>query len=551
MSVSPQAVEPQSVLAVDPDWWRGAVIYQIYPRSFQDTNGDGIGDLNGITERLDYVAALGVDAIWLSPFFTSPMQDFGYDVADYCDVDPMFGTLADFDRLVAEAAKRGIRIIIDLVLSHTSDRHPWFVESRANRTNARANWYVWADPKPDGTPPNNWLSLFGGSAWQWDTRREQYYLHNFLTSQPDLNYHEPAVQEATLDVALFWLKRGVAGFRLDTVNFYVHDKLLRDNPPAPAGSIVTTVATSNPYAYQLHLHDKNQPENIAFLERLRAIMDAFPGSTSVGELGTDHDVYEMTSAYTEVGKRLHMAYSFDLLGKKTGATVVRSSVAAMEHGIGTGWASWAFSNHDVARTVSRWGKEADRTRFAPVSVAVLASLRGTPSLYQGEELGLIEADIPFEKLQDPYGKAFWPEYKGRDGCRTPMPWTSAADAGFSSGEPWLPIPAAHCATSVAAQANDPASPLNRVRTFLAWRRRHPALAKGSIEFLDVPDPAIAFIRRHNGTAMICAFNLGAEPVTLSVPDGLHPKALAGHGFDGTFGVGVIHLPGYGAAFGTI
>eukprot|EP01037_Dinobryon_pediforme_P019918 gene19918-20427_t len=551
MTSSAKSIHPSPAEIVDPDWWRGAVIYQIYPRSFQDSNGDGIGDLNGITSRLDYIASLGVDAIWLSPFFTSPMDDFGYDVADYCDVDPMFGTLADFDRMVAEADKRGLKVIIDLVLSHTSSQHPWFVESRASRDNPRANWYVWAEPKPDGTPPNNWLSIFGGSSWQWEARREQYYLHNFLVSQPDLNFHEPAVQDALLDVARFWLERGVKGFRLDTVNFYVHDQLLRDNPPAPPGTTLTTVPKTNPYGYQLHLYDKNRPENLAFLERLRAVLDEFPGTTAVGELGTDHDVYELTSAYTEAGKRIHMAYSFDLLGTKVGAKHVETSVAAMEAGIGSGWAGWAFSNHDVARAVSRWGKQQDARRFGPLSVALLASLRGTPSVYQGEELALTEADIPFDKLQDPYGKTFWPQYKGRDGCRTPMPWTAAADAGFSSGEPWLPIPPDHREASVTSQSNDPDSPLAHVRTFLKWRHFHPVLAKGRLEFLTVAEPGIAFIRAEGSARMLCAFNLGAEPISILLPHGIVPQPLTGHGFDGELLGHDIKLPAYGAFFGML
>jgi alpha-glucosidase len=536
----------------DPDWWRGAVIYQIYPRSFMDTDGDGIGDLAGITARLDYVAALGVDAIWLSPFYTSPMADFGYDISDYKDVDPMFGTLADFDALVARADELGLGVIVDLVISHTSDRHPWFAESRASRDNPKADWYVWADAKPDGTAPNNWLSIFGGPAWEWDTRRCQYYQHNFLTSQPDLNFHNADVQDAVLNVAKFWLDRGVAGFRLDTVNFYFCDKELRDNPAAPPGRRVATAVAVNPYTRQIHLYDKSRPENLAFLERLRALMDAYPGVTSVGELGTDEDLYGMTAAYTEKGRRLHMAYSFDLLTSDASAGHVRAVAAAMEAGIGDGWPSWALSNHDVARVATRWGHAADAAAFGPLGVALVTSLKGTACLYQGEELALTEAEIPFERLRDPYGVRFWPEFKGRDGCRTPMPWRSdTAAAGFSSGEPWLPVPDDHRALSVATQAGDPGSPLARARRFLAWRRGEPALKTGAIAFLDAGDADIlAFRRGEGGRAIVCLFNLSGRPVTATVPAGLMP--LAGHGFEATAAAtpdGRVRLEGFGAWFG--
>ena len=309
----------------DPDWWRGAVIYQIYPRSFQDANDDGIGDLAGIAQRLPYIAALGVDAIWVSPFFPSPMRDFGYDISDYCGVDPRFGTLADFDALVREAHACGLRVLIDLVLSHTSADHPWFGESRASRDNPKADWYVWAEPRPDGTPPNNWLSLFGGSAWQWDTGRGQYYLHNFLTSQPDLNFHHPEVQEAALDVARFWMARGVDGFRLDVVNFYFHDRELRPNPPQPAGLWAAAVPLSNPYAFQRHLFDKSQPENLEFLQRFRALLDTVPGMTTIGEIGDDEQ-YRTLGEYTREG-RLHMAYTFNLMSDDCTPRFIHATLA--------------------------------------------------------------------------------------------------------------------------------------------------------------------------------------------------------------------------------
>jgi len=535
----------------DPDWWKGAVIYQIYPRSFNDANGDGIGDLNGVTERMDYIASLGVDAIWLSPFFTSPMDDFGYDVSDYKGVDPMFGDLADFDRMLSAAHRRGLKVIIDLVISHTSDRHPWFKESRASKDNARADWYVWADARPDGTAPTNWLSIFGGPAWEWDSRRCQYYMHNFLASQPDLNFHNPHVQDAVLDAARFWLDRGVDGFRLDTVNFYFHDPKLRDNPPLSAAEKPSTVEATNPYGYQDHLYDKTQPENLVFLERLRALLDEYPGTTSVGEIGADGQAVELTASYTEAGKRIHMAYSFDLLTPQHSASYIRQIVEHMNKGIGDGWASWALSNHDVARVGSRWGAGLDVRKFAPLETALCASLRGSPCLYQGEELGLSQADVPFEQLQDPYGIRFWPDYKGRDGCRTPMPWDRhAAHAGFSDAAPWLPVPADHLDLAVCEQERDAASVLNRNRAFYRWRKRHAPLARGDMAFLDSPDETLVFTRSLQGEKILCAFNLGAEPVTISLPH-LILDDLNAPGFTGTLEGTEIALDGLEALFARV
>lgn len=532
------------------DWWRGAVIYQIYPRSFQDSNGDGIGDLTGVTQRLDYIAGLGVDAIWLSPFFTSPMADFGYDVSDYEDVDPMFGTLADFDTMVSKAHDLGLKVMIDLVISHTSDQHAWFRASRTSRDNEKADWYVWADAKPEGSPPNNWLSIFGGPAWEWDSVRCQYYLHNFLASQPDLNFHNQDVQDAVLSAARFWLERGVDGFRLDTVNFYFHDAQLRDNPPLPAGASLTGVDPTNPYGFQHHLYDKTQPENLAFLERLRDLLDEFPGATSVGEIGADRDVIGTTAAYTVAGKRIHMAYSFDLLTPKRSAAYIRDTVENMEAGIGSGWPSWALSNHDVVRVATRWGEGAELDRFSVLATALVTSLRGTPCLYQGEELGLTEAEVPFEKLQDPYGIRFWPKFKGRDGCRTPMPWSADAGGGFTTGSPWLPLPAEHLARSVDEQQTHDGSVLSKVKSFLCWRREQMPLLKGDIRFLDSAGETLVFIRRQDNEAILCAFNLADEAIDLDWSDGAL-EVFHGSGFSGTAEAGKLSLPGLDALFALI
>ena len=422
----------------DPDWWRGAVIYQIYPRSFRDSNGDGIGDLAGITERLPYVASLGVDALWISPFYTSPMKDFGYDVSNYRDVDPMFGTLGDFDRLLTHAHELGLRVMIDLVLSHTSDQHLWFAESRKNASNPKSDWYVWADPKPDGTPPNNWLSVFGGPAWHWEGRRQQYYLHNFLISQPDLNVHNPDVQNQLLAITRFWLDRGVDGFRLDTINFYMHDEALRDNPPLPPDLRNATIAPQvNPYNHQVHLHDKNHPDNLAFLRRLRAVMEPH-GAVAVGEVGDAQKGLEIVAEYTAGDDLMHMCYAFELLTNKCPTAEEFSSIMTRFDDVASdSWPCWAFSNHDTVRHATRWGLPEAGLK---AMTTLMMCWRGSACIYQGEELGLTEAEVAFEDLKDPYGIEFWPGFKGRDGCRTPMVWEIQDEfAGFGNTKPWLPV----------------------------------------------------------------------------------------------------------------
>lgn len=501
------------------DWWRGAVIYQIYPRSFQDSNGDGVGDLAGITQRLAYVASLGVDAIWISPFFTSPMADYGYDVADYCGVDPLFGTLADFDALMSRAHELGLKVIIDQVFSHSSDQHPWFVESRSSRDNPRADWYVWADPQPDGTPPNNWLSIFGGSAWAWDARRCQYYLHNFLTSQPDLNFHNPEVQEALFDVARFWLDRGVDGFRLDTINFYFADKDLRSNPPLPAEMRNDSIAPSvNPYNHQNHIYSKNRPENLDFLRQLREVMDEYPGRTIVGEVGDAQRGLEILGEYTTGDDLAHMCYAFEMLAKDPLTAERFADVMTKVADVATeGWACWAFSNHDVARHRSRWSlNDAATATYA----TLLMCNRGSACIYQGEELGLSEADIPFDALQDPYGIEFWPEFKGRDGCRTPMVWeNSNTHGGFSEATPWLPVSQDHQSSAVQVQDSDPASLLNHYRRAIMFRKSQVALEKGDFGSLSVAGTVVSFERSWGTDRLFLAFNLSGEPAEIAAPDG--------------------------------
>lgn len=532
-------------------WWHGAVIYQIYPRSFLDTNGDGVGDLRGIRARLPYIESLGVDAIWISPFFKSPMADFGYDIADYRSVDPMFGTLADFDDLLAEAHRLGLKLMIDQVLSHTSIEHEWFCESRQSRDNPRADWYVWADPRPDGGPPNNWLSIFGGVAWAWEPRRAQYYLHNFLAAQPDLNFHSSAVRAAMLDNVKFWLDRGVDGLRLDAINFCYHDAGLRDNPPKPAElRLGRGFRADNPYAYQFHVHDNTQPQNLEFIGELRALLDRYPGTVALGEISSENSPATMAE-YTQPG-RLHMAYSFELLGDDGSPRHIRETVEKALPPGGAGWPCWAISNHDVERVVSRWGDTQSPAHFATQLTALVCSLRGSVCVYQGEELGLDEASVPYELLRDPYGIAFWPSFKGRDGCRTPMPWTSDAGAGFSDGTPWLPLPSSHVVRAVDVQERDPQSTLNSFRRFLAWRKRHPALLDGDIEFLIADGAVLAFLRRLHGETLIAAFNLSNETVVLESPEAAAATAIGGHGLpEGRVDRGLLRIGAHGAYFGRL
>jgi len=511
-------------------WWRGAVIYQVYPRSLLDTNGDGVGDLRGIITKLDYIASLNVDAIWISPFFKSPMADFGYDISDYREVDPLFGSMQDFDELIEKAHQCGIKVIIDQVLSHTSDQHAWFIESRENRTNPKADWYVWADPKEDGTAPNNWLAIFGGCAWEWEPRRQQYYLHNFLRSQPDINFHNPEVRQAVLDNVEFWLKKGVDGFRLDAITFCYHDEQLRDNPAKPKDKRQGRgFSEDNPYAYQYHYYNNDRPQTIQFIEELRQLINRYPGAVTLGEVSAE-DSLAVMAAYTKGEDRLHMAYSFELLTDDYSATYIRQTVEALEGSIGDGWPCWAIGNHDVQRVASRWGRGKQIPDMVKMLNAMLCSLRGSVCSYQGEELGLTEAPIEFHELQDPFGKTFWPMFKGRDGCRTPMPWEQHADfAGFSQVTPWLPVTNEHRALAVDVQEADPASMLHGYRQFLAWRKGYPILIEGEIEFLDAPEPLLVFVRKLGEQKLLVCFNLLDSETQLSLAGLKLQQELTGHG----------------------
>ncbi|HZC37706.1 MAG TPA: alpha-amylase family glycosyl hydrolase [Sphingomicrobium sp.] len=499
-----EEVSAGSAVAAAQPWWRGAAIYQIYPRSFADSNNDGVGDLPGITGRLDYVAELGVDAIWLSPFFTSPMRDFGYDVADHCDVDPVFGTLGDFDALIERAHTLGLNVIIDQVYSHSSDQHAWFRESRSSRDNAKADWYVWADAKSDGSPPNNWQSVFGGPAWTWDARRGQYYLHNFLPEQPDINVHNPAVQDALLNVARFWLGRGVDGFRLDAINFAMHDPQLPDNPPA-----VGDGKRTRPFDFQQHIYNQSHPDIVKFLERLREVTDSYGERFTLAEVGGDRALTEM-QAFTRSG-RLNSAYGFDFLyaEKLTPELVARVAENWPEE---AGWPSWAFENHDAPRAISRWCDGEHRDTCVRAKMLLLCALRGSIIIYQGEELGLPQVEVPFDRLQDPEAIANWPETLSRDGARTPMPWDSAArNLGFSDAEPWLPAGDSHRALAVDTQDDGAESNLRFARECLELRNSHPALRQGSMRMVDAGEQKLVFDRASAHETIRCTFNLSDRP----------------------------------------
>ncbi|WP_299154511.1 alpha-amylase family glycosyl hydrolase [uncultured Tateyamaria sp.] len=524
------------------EWWRDAVVYQVYPRSYQDDNGDGVGDLNGITRRLPHIAELGADCIWLSPVFQSPQADMGYDVSDYLTIDALFGDLDDFDRLIATAHDLGLKVIVDQVLSHTSDKHEWFAQSRTNRANDKADWYVWADPKPDGSPPTNWHSHFGGPAWEFDPQRGQYYLHNFLASQPDLNFHNPDVIDAILETCRFWLDRGLDGFRLDTVNYYFHDQKLRSNPPAQSKP---QVMATDLYGMQDNIYNKTRPENLGFLERLRALTDQYDDIMMVGEVGEmGRRSIQIMGEYTAGTTRLHMAYSFAMLGPDFSAEHFRNCIEGFQQGAPDGHPYWSFSNHDVARQVSRWADYAvSDDAMARLTCAMLMSFEGTIGIYQGEELGQLETEMTFEELTDPPAIRFWPAVKGRDGCRTPMVWEkNAPHGGFSEAKPWLPVKAPQLARAVDQQSSD--GILAFYREAIAFRKSVPALRTGATAFHDLPEPLLAFTRGAGEGALTCVFNLSKTPQMVAL-DGA-AKLTGPHA--ATLDGATLALPGNGFAY---
>jgi alpha-glucosidase len=532
----------------EAEWWRGAVIYEVYLQSFCDSNADGIGDLAGLLSRLDHIASLGVDAIWITPFYRSPMADCGYDVADYRAIDPRYGTLADFDAVVARAKALGLKVLIDQVWSHTSKTHPWFAESRTSRDNDKADWFVWADPRSDGGPPNNWLSAFGGSAWAWEPARRQYYLHHFLPDQPKLDVTNDRVLAAHFANAEFWLARGVDGFRFDAIDFMLHDDALRDNPPNPAAA----PNAWNPFRLQRHIHDMCQPTSQALMSRIRHFMDRFPHCTTIGEMSSEVGALGRIANMTG-NTKLHMAYTLGVMKSPFSAAMIRGAIEEAAVLNRTGWLCWAFSNHDVDRVASRWNPSGQEpARFAQLVLSLLACLPGSVCIYQGEELGLPNAVLPLDAIRDPFGLTFLPAYAGRDGARTPMPWLADAEhAGFTqAANGWLPMPDEHLALAVDRQGSDGNSTLACYRRMLGWRKRHPALRFGELELIALPEPFVAWRRRYERDCVVAFFNLSPQPATLRLGDfsGFEPALELG--FVAAPIDGDLQLPPYGVSLGT-
>lgn len=487
-------------------WWRRGVIYQIYPRSFQDSDGDGVGDLAGVEQRLDYIASLGVDAVWLSPIFPSPMADFGYDVADYCGVEPMFGSLADFDRLLAAAHHRGLRLLLDFVPNHSSDQHPWFVESRSGRASPKRDWYIWRDPAADGGPPNNWISDFGGSSWTWDEGTGQYYLRAFLPQQPDLNWRNPEVKAAMLDAMRFWLERGVDGFRIDVLWHICKAAGLPDNPPNPGWR-----PGMNERDRVLQLHSTDQPDAHAISAEMRALAEEYGRGSGcervlVGEIFLP---YERLARWYGTPERpqVHLPFNFGLMEHRWDAAVIRALIAEYEASLPEwGWPNWVLGSHDAPRIAARLGEAQAR-----IALMLLLTLRGTPTLYQGDELGIGAVDIPPERVRDPRERRQPGIGLGRDPSRTPMAWDDSRNAGFSPAEPWLPLHADWRQRNVAAQEADASSMLNLTRKLLKLRRATPALALGNLALIDAPRGVLAYDRQHEGETVRVLLNLtGAD-----------------------------------------
>ncbi|MEP9380286.1 alpha-amylase family glycosyl hydrolase [Aquabacter sp. CN5-332] len=485
-------------------WWRSGVIYQIYPRSFQDTNGDGIGDLQGVIRRLDYLAELGIDALWLSPFYPSPMADFGYDVADYVNVDPIFGTLSDFDALVDAAHEKGLKVLVDLVPNHTSDAHPWFREARKSRTNPKRDWYIWRDPAADGGPPNNWLSEFGGSAWALDEATGQYYYHAFLDRQPDLNWRNPEVAKAMFDVMRFWMKRGVDGFRVDVIWHMLKDPEFRDNPENP-----DYLPGANPYYRLLPIHTTDLAEVQEVVAGLRRTVDEFPERLLIGEIYLPLE--RLVAYYGTNLDGAHLPFNFALLEAAWNARSIEALIAAYEAALPLGgWPNWVLGNHDRPRISRRVGPDQAR-----VAAMLLLTLRGTPTLYYGDEIGMAQVDVPPERIQDPYEKNVPGLGLGRDGVRTPMQWDESPFAGFSHVEPWLPLAPDFTEVNVAAEQGKADSMLTLHRHLLSLRRHHPALALGTYTPVAAEGDLLLYVREDGEERILVALNLGDEPLAAS------------------------------------
>ncbi|TJZ68003.1 alpha-amylase family glycosyl hydrolase [Chitiniphilus eburneus] len=495
-------------------WWQDGVVYQIYPRSFMDGNGDGIGDLAGIRQRLDYLAWLGVDAIWISPIYPSPMADFGYDVSDYVDIHPLFGTLADFDALLGEAHARGMRVILDFVPNHTSDQHAWFTESRASRDNARHDWYIWRDPAPDGGPPNNWLSAFGGSGWEYDAVRGQYYYHAFLKEQPDLNWRNPAVQDAMLDAMRFWLDRGVDGFRIDVIWHLIKDEDFRENPDNPEYH-----AQMGEHRRLLSTYNTDRPEVHDVIARMRELLDEYDDRMMVGEIYLP--VERLVTYYGTGGRGVHLPFNFQLIGMAWDPALIRTAIDQYEAALPPhGWPNWVLGNHDNHRIASRIGPE--QTRLAAL---LLLTLRGTPTLYYGDELGMCDVPISPDQVQDPLEKNMPGLGLGRDPARSPMQWDDGIGAGFSHATPWLPLGADYPRVNAEALARDPYSLLHLYRKLIHLRDEWSALAVGSYRGFSAGPRLLGYLREREGQRLLVLLNFDAAQQVVDLGGMLSGKIL--------------------------
>jgi alpha-glucosidase len=509
--------QPKPVDAEGHQWWQNAVFYEIYPRSFSDSNNDGIGDLNGITSKLDYLKSLGVDAIWITPCYPSPQVDFGYDVSDYENIDPMYGSLADFDRLASEAHKSGIRIIMDFVINHTSDQHPWFKESRSSRDNPKRDWYIWRDGKGPGQPPNNWTSTFGGPAWKFDSTTGQWYYHYFYAQQPDLNWRNPEVEKAMFDVTRWWYKRGVAGFRLDAVDTLFEDPTLHDNPVLPAKNKFGDPNTKEVY-------NKKLPELHGVLQRLRAVADEYD-AVLIGETWTKN-IPELKEYYGDNNNELQMPMDFLFTRvDKLSPAEFRKQIAGVN---AAGWPVYVLSNHDIVRSYVRYGDGVHNDAIAKVMAGLYLTLRGTPIMYYGEEIGMTNNDPKRkEDVKDPIGRVGWPKEIGRDGERTPMQWNADANAGFTNGTPWLPVPPSYKSHNVATESGEQDSILNFYKRVLELRHKEPALLDGDYVALNESDPnVLSYLRRYKSEAVLVTLNMSSSPQKVSFD-------LKPHGFPGS------------------
>jgi alpha-glucosidase len=488
----------------DEHWWRHSIFYQIYPRSFQDSNADGVGDVAGIIRRLPYLLELGVDAVWLSPIFPSPMADFGYDISDYTGVDPLFGTMEDFDALISAAHGSGLKVILDLVPNHTSSQHPWFVESRSSRDNPKRDWYIWRDPRPDGSAPNNWLSEFGGSGWEYDATTGQYYYHAFLAQQPDLNWRNPAVREAIYDVMRFWLRRGVDGFRVDVIWHLIKDAEFRDNPPNP-----NFYEGRPPHERILTQYSTDQPEVHDVIAQMRRVTDEFGSRVLIGEIYLP--LHRLVAYYGNDLAGAQMPFNFALLSTLWSARSVERIIADYEHALPVGaWPNWVLGNHDRPRVASRVGREQAR-----VAAMLLLTLRGTPTLYYGDEIGMHQVAIAPEQVRDPFEKNVPGIGVGRDGCRTPMQWDATAFAGFSTTTPWLPLADDFTHENVVNLAADERSIFHLYKALIDLRKKLPPLQSGEYVPIAAEGDLLLYRRQSGETAIVIALNLGAEPISIA------------------------------------